>query len=196
MALWEEGSISELVKEAETIQQQLTSSHKVLDDGSLAKRFATMVFNNNFKGAMSLVMDKGKGGILKLHESTKQEMKSKHPKPEPLHTEALITGDMPTDLHPIFFSALNGDLIKRCTLRTRGGAGVSQQEDTLWQKMVTAFKDTSTSLQRRCGARWASEFVDPAGLDALLANRRAATSGCWRNIAPNVGKAIMNPSIQ
>ena len=64
MDLWEEGSISELVKEAETIQQQLTSSHKVLDDGSLAKRFATMVFNNNFKGAMSLVMEKGKGGIL------------------------------------------------------------------------------------------------------------------------------------
>ena len=72
MALWEDGCISELLKEAETIQQQLTSSHKVLDDASLSKRFATMVFNNNFKGAMSLVMEKGKGGILKLHESTKR----------------------------------------------------------------------------------------------------------------------------
>ena len=46
---------------------------------------------------------------------------------------------MPPDVNRIYFSALNADLIKRCTLRTRGGAGVSQQEDTLWQKMVTAF---------------------------------------------------------
>ena len=181
MALWEEGNITELIDEAVTIQQQLNTSHKTLDDSALAKRFATMVFNNNFKGAMSLIMDKGKGGILKLNDTTKREMKDKHPSPEPITTEALITGAMPNEPHPIFFSALNGDLIKRCTLRTRGGAGISQQEDTLWQKMVTGFKDSSTGL---CNAvavlarRWASEFVDPAGLDALLANRGIAIDKC------------------
>ena len=57
MALWEEGNITELIDEAETIQQQLNTSHKTLDDSALAKRFATMVFNNNFKGAMSLIME-------------------------------------------------------------------------------------------------------------------------------------------
>ena len=131
-----------------------------------------MVFNNNFKGAMSLVLEKGKGGILKLNESTKQEMKAKHPKPEPILTGALLTGKMPPDIHSIYFSALNGDLIKRCTLRTRGGAGVSQQEDTLWQKMVTAFKDSSTSLCNAVavlGRRWASEFVDPACCSPIVA---------------------------
>ena len=66
LILWEAGDISELIEEAVTIQQQLNVSHKTLDDSALAKRFATMVFNNNFKGAMSLIMEKGKGGILKL----------------------------------------------------------------------------------------------------------------------------------
>ena len=40
-----------------------------------------MVFNNNFKGAMSLVTEKGKGGIMPLNEATKREMALKHPKP-------------------------------------------------------------------------------------------------------------------
>jgi len=40
---------------------------------------------------MSLIMDKGKGGILKLNDTTKREMKDKHPSPEPITTEALIT---------------------------------------------------------------------------------------------------------
>ena len=54
-----------------------------------------MVFNNNFKGAMSLIAEKGKGGILALDEKTKKEMLSKHPKAEPINPEALMTGDVP-----------------------------------------------------------------------------------------------------
>ncbi|MEO7176742.1 MAG: hypothetical protein ABI002_13220 [Saprospiraceae bacterium] len=148
--LWEAGSLSELIDECGTIQQQLKSSHKVMDDSTLAKRFATMIFNNNFKGAMSLVCDKGKGGILSLDESTKKDMQSKHPAPEPISVDALQTGDMPASPHPIFFSAIDSDLIKRCALRTKGGAGVSQQEDVLWQKMTTAFNATSTGLRCCC----------------------------------------------
>lgn len=202
MELWEAGNIDELLDEGSTIQAQLKASHKVIDDATLAKRFAAMIFNNNFKGAMSLVTDKSKGGILKLDDSTKSEMKAKHPEPEMVCHSSLISGVMPDAMHPIFYTALNGDLIKRCALRTRGGAGVSQQEDMLWQKMVTSFKDTSSNL---CNAvavlarRLASEYVDPAGLDALLANRGIAIDKCpglrpvgvGEIVRRIVGKAIM-----
>ena len=67
-----------------TIQTQLKASRKELDDTTLAKRFATMVFNNNLKGAMSLVMEKGKGGVMAVDEKTKREMQSKHPKAKPM----------------------------------------------------------------------------------------------------------------
>ena len=76
---------------------------------------------------------------------------------------------------------LNGELVKKCTLRTRGAAGVSQQEDALWHKMVTGYKDSSASL---CNAvallarRLATEHVDPSGLQALLANRGIAIDKC------------------
>ena len=140
-----------------------------------------MVFNNNFKGAMSLVTEKGKGGVLSLNESTKHEMASKHPKPEPMSPEALMSGVMPPSLHPVFFAAIDGELIKKNALRTSGGAGVSQQEDALWHKMVSAHKDASTSLTNALASvarRLVTEFVDPQGLEALLANRGIAIDKC------------------
>ena len=202
LVLWDEGRIRELLKEGATIQAQLTASAKTMDDATLAKRFATMVFNNNFKGAMSLVTEKGKGGILALDEKTKKEMSSKHPKPEPLHLETLITGELPPSLHPVFYSELDGELIKKCALRTKGGSGVTQQEDVLWHKMVTGYKDTSSSL---CNAvavlsrRLATECVDPKGLEALLSNRGIAIDKCpglrpvgvGEIVRRIIGKAVM-----
>ena len=67
-------------------------------------------------------------------------MSSKHPKAEPIQPEALITGKLPDSLHPIFYAEIDGELVKKCALRTKGGAGVSQQEDVLWHKMVTGHK--------------------------------------------------------
>ena len=131
LKLWEEGNIKDLITEGETIQQQLKKSKKSVDDTTLAKRFATMVFNNNFKGAMSLVTEKGRGGVLSLNATTKKEMSSKHPTPEPINPQALISGEMPPSLHPVFFAPIDGELIKKNALRTSGGAGVSQQEDAL-----------------------------------------------------------------
>ena len=64
LQLWDAGNFKELLREGGTIQAQLESSHKAPDDATLAKRFASMVFNNNLKGAMSLVTEKGKGGVL------------------------------------------------------------------------------------------------------------------------------------
>jgi hypothetical protein len=201
--LWEEGNIKELLKEGGTIQAQLAASKRTVDDSTLAKRFATMVFNNNFKGAMSLVTEKGKGGIMPVNDKTKKEMASKHPKPEPIHPEALLSGELPPSLHPVFYSALDGELVKKCALRTKGGSGVSQQEDGLWHKMVTGHKDASSTL---CNAvatvarRLATEYVDPIGLEALLANRGIAIDKCpglrpvgvGEIVRRVIGKAVMS----
>ena len=72
-------------------------------------------------------------------------------------------------------------MIKKDTLRTSGGAGISQQEDALWHKLVTAHKETSSSLSHALALvtrRLATEYVDPEGLEALLANRGIAIDKC------------------
>ena len=181
LKLWDEGKIDELLRESITIQTNFVKSKRAVSDTTLAKRFATMVFNNNYKGAMSLVTSKGKGGILPLNAKTKSDMISMHPQPAPVHPDALFAGPLPTDTHPIFYSALDGNMIKRHTLRTTGGAGISQQEDVLWHKMVTAHKDTSAALTTALATvaqRLVTEFVDPVGIEALLANRGIAIDKC------------------
>jgi hypothetical protein len=202
LKLWDEGNINDLIKEGSTIQEQLIKSRRALDDSTLSKRFATMVFNNNFKGAMSLVTSKGKGGVLPLNETTKKEMASKHPSPVPFHTAALLSGQMPPSLHPVFFAPIDGELIKKNALRTSGGAGVSQQEDALWHKMVSAHKDTSSTLLNALASvarRLVTEYVDPKGIEALLANRGIAIDKCpgMRPVGVGemarriIGKAVM-----
>ena len=119
--------------------------------------------------------------MLPLNATTKKEMSSKHPKPEPLHTEALLSGELPSNLHPVFYAPIDGELIKKHAKRTSGGAGVSQQEDNLWHKMVTAHKEASASLCTALASvakRLVTEYVDPRGLEALLANRGIAIDKC------------------
>jgi hypothetical protein len=73
----------------------------------------------------------------------------------------------------------------------------------LWHKMVTGYKDSSSSL---CNAvalltrRLATECVDPAGLEALLANRGIAIDKCpglrpvgvGEMVRRIIGKAVMS----
>ena len=202
LLLWDEGRLSDLLKEGKTIQDQLAKTNKVLDDSTLAKRFATMVFNNNFKGAMSLVAAKGRGGVLPLNAGTRRDMALKHPKAQDIHEDALIKGEVPADVHPVFFAQLDSEAIKKHALRTSGSAGVSQQEDSLWHKMVTAHRDTSTSLSSALALvakRLVTEYVDPEGLEALLANRGIAIDKCpglrpvgvGEIVRRIIGKAVM-----
>ena len=139
-----------------------------------------------------------------LNDKTKNEMASKHPSAEPAHPEALLSGPVPPSLHPVFYDALNGELIKKCTLRTKGSAGVSQQEDNLWHKMVTGHKEGNSA--QICNAvasvarRLATEYVNPEGLEALLANRGIALNnnpglrpvGVGEMVRRIIGKAVMS----
>lgn len=81
LQLWEEGNYQKLLREGRTIQAQLEANKKELDDSTLAKRFATVVFNNYLKGPMSLLAEKGKGGVLPLNDDTKKQMRRSIPKP-------------------------------------------------------------------------------------------------------------------
>ena len=103
LALWEAGDIAELLREGKTIQDRLAKSGKTISDASLAKRFATMVFNNNLRGAVSLITNKGKGRLLDLSDGTRSEMAAKHP--APYFDAAIILGPLPPNVHPSLFAS-------------------------------------------------------------------------------------------
>ena len=203
LTLWDEGNIKQLLSEGASIQARLPKELRTLSDATLAKRFATMVFNGNFKGAMSLIMNKAKGGVLPLNEQTRKDMQSKHPKPEPQAKDAMISGDLPPAVHNIIFDGVNGESIKKFALRSRGGAGVSQQEDKLWHIMVSGFKETSSGICNaiaKLARRLCTQYVDPEPLACLLANRGVAIDKCpglrpvgvGEMLRRIIGKAVMS----
>jgi hypothetical protein len=181
LSLWLAGNIKALVREGETIQARLKSSKTFDDDAMIAKKFSAMMFKGNSRGAMRYVSDQTKGGVLPLNESTRTLLAEKHPVGEDASPEVLIKGEPPPDVDPIAFAALDGDLIKKCALRTQGAAGVSHADDRLWHRMSTSFKSTSNLLCDAVAAvtrRIATEYVDPRGLEALLANRGIPLDKC------------------
>jgi hypothetical protein len=114
-----------------------------------------------------------------------------------------MEGPFPDDIDPIVFAPLNGSLIKKCALKTEGAAGVSQADNLLWHKMVTSFKESSADLCQAVAAaavKMATQYVDPAGLEALMANRGVPLDKCpgLRPVGIGevkrriMGKAIMN----
>ena len=141
--------------------------------------------------------------MLPLNDKTKNEMANKHPSAEPAHPEALLLGPVPSSLHPVFYDALKGELIKKCTLRTKGRAGVSQHENNLWHKMVTGHKEASAQICNAVASvarRLATEYVDPEGLELLLANRGIALNknpglrpvGVGEMVRRIIGKAVVS----
>ena len=100
---------------------------------------------------MRYVVNQAKGGVLKLDEETKQQLHDKHPSAEDAAPETLIEDDVPENLDPIVFSALDGDVIKKCALKTEGVAGVSQADD--WSQ-------ASKKLLRIFVQRWLQELAD------------------------------------
>jgi hypothetical protein len=72
-------------------------------------------------------------------------------------------------------------MIREFALKTDGAAGVSQLDDVAWHKMVSSFKETSLELCNSIALmarRLATEYVDPKGLEAFLANRGIPLDKC------------------
>ena len=110
-------------------QRRLRDPSAAHKDATLAKRFAAMVFNDSFKGAMSRVTEKAKDGVMTVNEKTKSEMKSKHPKAVPVSQSST---DLP-NLHPVFYSEVAGELVKKRALDERSSKDITTRGHVMAQ---------------------------------------------------------------
>ena len=187
LAAWHRGDLHDLLHECRTIQEELTApsrphrgGNKEKDD---ARHFANLVTSGKLSNALRSLAPNGNAGALALDDSigdksVQEVLQDKHPDPAPLATEALIQGVPPPQPHPVRFSGLNRDLVRKAVLNTHGAAGPSGVDAEAWRWMCTMFSDASDSL---CDAlassarRVATEFVDPRSLEAYLADSSPST---------------------
>ncbi len=186
--LWRSGSFSELVAEGKAIQsmQHKQSGRQLIRSNN--KSFKNSMFEGNVKPAIRLLSQSDKGQPLALDdlidtsssqpEVVRDILHRKHPPAQPASPDSLISPypPSPDDLinpHPVIFDQLDGDLIKKCALRTNGSAGPSVLDAAAWKRLCSSFKsssdlcDTLALLSRRI----CSTYIHPEGLSAFVACR-------------------------
>ena len=186
---WHAGAIDELLLEGRTIQGRLTSQyHGERDAAKIAKAFDRLVAAGNIKAATRLITKQGSGKPLKLSQvqsdrrTTKDHLMDKHPKLQPLRAQALYEGPVRSSLnHPVAFAGISADAIRQTIQRMSGSAGPSGLDVSSWKRLCFSFSRASSDL---CVAiahlckRLCTEYVDPAGLETLVAFQLIALDKC------------------
>ena len=168
-----EGALDDLGREGKSIQDRLPRCDSKREEEHLSRSFATLMFQGRNQGALQLFSNKGKGGLLRLGNTTdaddpyspmvKEVLKEKHPPAAPSTPGSLING-IPPDLHPVIFDSIDSSLIRSCALNTRGAGGPSSLDALTWRRLCTSFKTASNDLCQSLAAtakRLCTTFVDP-----------------------------------
>ena len=150
MKLWEEENITELVREGRAIQNHIPNHQLQCAKQQRERYFAKLMFQGKTHAALQLLTDKGKGGVLHLHDTinngdsaqitVKDVLRSKHP-PSQAATLDSIYQCMPPDFDPI-----DASMIRSIALSTRGATGFSGLDAYTWRRMCTSYKTASSAL--------------------------------------------------
>ena len=179
MKLWEQGDLTELLKEGRAIQNRFPSSRHQGNEQQVARSFAKMMFQGKTQAALQLLTDQGKGGLLHLDDpvtplsTVKDVLLSKHPPSNPASPDTLESG-VPQEVHPVVIDAA---LIRSTALNTKGAAGPSGLDAYTWRRMCSSFKSASSGLCHSialAAKRLCATLVDPECVAPLLACRLIA----------------------
>ena len=190
LKLWQDGQLTELIDEGETIQRRLRFYHQsqpMAEDNT--KYFTRLMSVGKVKAAMRLLKGESSGGPLPLHqvladsnETVLDVLKSKHPPPHPVSGDAIDPDTAGTqEPHPVLFERIDSTLIRSTVMKMDGAAGPSGLDTASWKRLCTAFKsyssDLCTALASLC-RKICTQYLDPRGLAPLVAGRLVALDKC------------------
>ena len=122
------------MKEGQAIQDTLKSSDKPKTVAEISKRFAEMMQKGNVNGAIKLLTNNMKNGILPLNEQTLNLLKQKHPKVSKASEEVLLP-DIPEIVHQMKFENITEDTVRKAIMKTKGGSGPSGMDADGWRRL-------------------------------------------------------------
>ena len=217
MNSWLDGDFDCLMSEGRSIQTYYSKVHgKRYNDKSddIAFSFNSLMMKGGVQSAGNLVTNKGFGKPLSLDtvvssspcRTVREILHDKHPDSKPALPNSVL---LPTTLspdhepHPILFDRIDGALIHKIALQSRGSAGPSGIDAAGWKRLLSSFKSHSADL---CDAiaslarRLCTSYVDPAGLSSFVACRLIALDkspgvrpiGIGEVVRRIVGKSILS----
>lgn len=176
---WKKGNISALLHEGRTIQKRLPSmGHGAMPENTLVRTFTQLMAKGKVKDALRVLSQQAKGRVLPLDEAVpgspnrtvRQVLEEKLPPAKPLCPSAVEEVSTLPDTHHVIFDRVDGELVRRVTLKMDGAAGPSGLDAADWKRLCTSFQADSIDLcdSVACLARrLATEYVDPTAVAHL-----------------------------
>ena len=147
--LWKQGKLEDLLSEAMAIQERLSDAHpqngRAFDK---ARLFRQKMENGHIRPAARLLEKRESTEILPSTKETLEKIKEKYPPPSTATKEALLDGERKHP-HPVIFSAITGDMVRKAAIETKGAAGPSGMDANAWRKLLTSRKFPSSSSDLR-----------------------------------------------
>ena len=174
MELWKNGEIECLVREGKAIQRRLQKS-KQHDPPNKAKIFAKLIMEGQINSALRFLSENSGGGVLPLTDDVMKQLHEKHPNAKEANLGSLLFGPV-EDIPGVIYQQIDGDMIREAALRTKGSGGPSGIDANGFRRLLAckSFKASGTNLCDALAAltrKLCTEYVDPASIEPLLANR-------------------------
>ena len=167
----------------------------MVDPPNAARVFANPVMSGQINSALCYLSEND-GGVLPLIDDVMAQLREKHPNPQEARLGPLLFG--PVEGVPVsIYRQINGEIVRYATLRTKGSGGPSGVDANGFRRILASnlFKKSGTELCAAIAAmarRLYTEFIDPLGTEAILANRLIPLDKGEGTVQPiGVGEVIL-----
>ena len=124
-----------------------------------------------------------------------EQLKGKHPEPQGVQLGSLLFGPI-EDVSDTLYHEINGDMVGDAALRTKGSGGPSCVDANGFRRILRckSFKRSGSELCEAIASmtrRLCTDYVNPRGLEVILANRLILLDKGEEAVRPNgVGKVL------
>ena len=174
LVLWKEGEIEKLLREGRMIQKLLSNSRRV-DPPNAAIVLTNLVMPGQINSALRYLSENAGVDVLPLNDDVMAQLRVKHPSPQETSLGSLLFGPV-EDVPDSIYQQINGKWygMRLCEQKVRRGSSGVDANGFLRILASKSFKKSGTDLCAAIAAmtrRLCTEFIDPLGIEAILANR-------------------------
>ena len=172
---WFNGDLQKLLHERDTIRKGLQSSTGEKNLNKISKQFADQMHKGNVNSAIKLLTNNMESGILPLNNDTLKLLKQKHPEPAKACQDVLLP-DEPECAHFVKLETIDGELVRKACMKTKGGSGPSGMDGDGWRYILLS-KNVGDAPNDLCKAiasvikKLCTEKLRSNNIEALLASR-------------------------
>ena len=174
LQLWNEGKITELLRDCRAIQKKLKSGKKRTAD-DVTRTFSNLIFEGKIGAALKFLDENADDAVLQVTPSVLEKLKRLHPQAAEIQPHTLMEGPI-NQVSPTLFESITEQEVLKAANYTQGSGGPSLLDAKQWRRILGSkhFKNEGKELREtiaRFAKKIATEIVDPSTLEAYVASR-------------------------